>query len=53
MRSWGSRLRRRVVFPEPRNPVIIVMGIGAMVGALEGLGMRKRKKMRIMDSEVV
>ena len=25
--SWGIRLRIRVVFPEPRKPVIIVMGV--------------------------
>ena len=30
-RSCGRRLRIRVVFPEPRKPVIIVMGIGGGV----------------------
>ena len=29
-RSWGRRFRRRVVLPEPRKPVIIVIGIGAI-----------------------
>lgn len=26
--SWGMRLRSKVVLPEPRKPVRIVMGIG-------------------------
>jgi len=30
-RSWGRRFRRRVVFPEPRKPVRIVIGIGGIL----------------------
>lgn len=30
-RSWGRRFRRRVVFPDPRKPVTMVIGMGDIV----------------------
>jgi hypothetical protein len=36
-RSWGRRLRRRVVLPEPRKPVMIVIGMGDMMKEKEGM----------------
>lgn len=34
--SWGIRLRMRVVLPEPRKPVRMVMGVGGVVDAMIG-----------------
>ena len=40
--SWGIRFNISVVFPLPKNPVIIVTGVGAMLsnnaGSLQFLG---------------
>ena len=39
--SWGIRFNIRVVFPLPKNPVIIVTGVGPMLpnaGSLQFFG---------------